>query len=94
MPPFFFSILGIMLVLVALMAGKAEVKYNSQILDPPRIAQLIKDLGFGATVMEDNGIMDGKLDLIVSHISLYDACCDVPARWGHFACSPVIWHQC
>ncbi|KAJ8282213.1 hypothetical protein COCON_G00047320 [Conger conger] len=57
---------GIMLVLVALMAGKAEVKYNSQILDPPRIAQLITDLGFGATVMEDSAIMDGKLDLVIT----------------------------
>ncbi|KAG5852358.1 hypothetical protein ANANG_G00061550 [Anguilla anguilla] len=57
---------GIMSVLVALMAGKAEVKYNPQILDPPRIAQLIRDLGFGATLMEDNAIMDGKLDLIIT----------------------------
>ncbi|KAJ8352575.1 hypothetical protein SKAU_G00240510 [Synaphobranchus kaupii] len=57
---------GIMSVLVALMAGKAEVKYNAQILDPPRITELIEDLGFGATLMEDNAIMDGKLDLIIT----------------------------
>ncbi|KAJ8246747.1 hypothetical protein GJAV_G00254930 [Gymnothorax javanicus] len=57
---------GIVSVLVALMAGKAEVKYDPEILDPPRIAHLIQDLGFGATLMEENAAMDGKLDLIVT----------------------------
>ncbi|KAJ8379177.1 hypothetical protein AAFF_G00230890 [Aldrovandia affinis] len=57
---------GIVSVLVALMAGKAEVKYDPRVLDPARIALLIEDLGFGATLMDDSAVMDGKLDLIVT----------------------------
>ncbi|XP_067841972.1 copper-transporting ATPase 2-like [Heptranchias perlo] len=57
---------GIHSVLVALMAGKAEVKYNSDIIQPTDIAGLIKDLGFGATVIEDNVCSAGKLELIIT----------------------------
>ncbi|XP_073707290.1 copper-transporting ATPase 2 [Garra rufa] len=57
---------GIKSVLVALMAGKAEVKYDPGLLDPPQIVQLITRLGFGATVMEDNTAQDGVLDLSVT----------------------------
>uniref|UniRef100_H3A9P8 P-type Cu(+) transporter n=1 Tax=Latimeria chalumnae TaxID=7897 RepID=H3A9P8_LATCH len=57
---------GILSVLVALMAGKAEVKYDPSIIQPPEIVEKIKDLGFGATVMEDQAISDGKLELIIT----------------------------
>lgn len=56
---------GIYSVLVALMAGKAEVRYNPAILKPPDIAELIKELGFGATVLEDSDGSSGHLELIV-----------------------------
>uniref|UniRef100_A0A6Q2WSF4 Copper-transporting ATPase 2 n=1 Tax=Esox lucius TaxID=8010 RepID=A0A6Q2WSF4_ESOLU len=54
---------GIVSVLVALMAGKAEVKYDPSTVDSMQVTQLIEDLGFGATLIEDNAVMDGKLDL-------------------------------
>ncbi|KAI1885439.1 hypothetical protein AGOR_G00220200 [Albula goreensis] len=57
---------GIISVLVALMAGKAEVKYDPRVLDPARIVRLVEELGFGAAVLEENAIMDGKLDLVVT----------------------------
>ncbi|XP_041055829.1 copper-transporting ATPase 2-like [Carcharodon carcharias] len=57
---------GIYSVLVALMAGKAEVKYNPDIIQPTDIAELIKDLGFGATVIEDDVSSAGKLELIIT----------------------------
>ncbi|XP_060682161.1 copper-transporting ATPase 2-like [Hemiscyllium ocellatum] len=57
---------GIYSVLVALMAGKAEVKYNPNIIQPTDIADLIKDLGFGATVLEDNVTSAGKLELLIT----------------------------
>ncbi|OBS65087.1 hypothetical protein A6R68_06364, partial [Neotoma lepida] len=41
---------GIYSVLVALMAGKAEVRYNPAVIQPPVIAEFIRELGFGATV--------------------------------------------
>uniref|UniRef100_A0A673GPF3 Copper-transporting ATPase 2 n=1 Tax=Sinocyclocheilus rhinocerous TaxID=307959 RepID=A0A673GPF3_9TELE len=57
---------GIKSVFVALMAGKAEVKYDPGLLDPAQIVQLISRLGFGASVMEENTVQDGVLDLSVT----------------------------
>lgn len=51
---------------MALMAGKAEVKYDPTLLEPSRIVQLISDLGFQARAMEENAVQDGTLDLSVS----------------------------
>ncbi|ELW65892.1 Copper-transporting ATPase 1 [Tupaia chinensis] len=56
---------GIYSVLVALMAGKAEVRYNPAIIQPPMIAEFIRELGFGATVMENADEGDGVLELVV-----------------------------
>ncbi|XP_038604066.1 copper-transporting ATPase 1 [Tachyglossus aculeatus] len=56
---------GIYSVLVALMAGKAEVRYNPAVVQPPAIAEFIRELGFGATVMENAGEGDGVLELTV-----------------------------
>lgn len=38
------------------MSGKAEVKYDPEVIQSPRIAQLIQDLGFEAAIMEDNTV--------------------------------------
>lgn len=64
----FFSsmLLGIYSVLVALMAGKAEVRYNPAVIQPPIIAEFIRELGFGATVIENADGGDGILELVVS----------------------------
>ncbi|XP_075395622.1 copper-transporting ATPase 1 isoform X2 [Tenrec ecaudatus] len=56
---------GIYSVLVALMAGKAEVRYNPAVIQPLIIAELIQELGFGATVIEDADEGDGILELVV-----------------------------
>ncbi|OWK57189.1 Copper-transporting ATPase 1 [Lonchura striata] len=55
---------GIHSILVALMAGKAEVRYNPAVIHPAAIAELIRELGFGATVMENCGEGDGILELV------------------------------
>nr|XP_033800911.1 copper-transporting ATPase 1 isoform X2 [Geotrypetes seraphini] len=60
---------GIYSVLVALMAGKAEVRYNSALVNPPAIATLIQELGFGATVLENYNEGDGVLELLVRGMS-------------------------
>ncbi|XP_021533993.2 LOW QUALITY PROTEIN: copper-transporting ATPase 2 [Neomonachus schauinslandi] len=57
---------GILSVLVALMAGKAEVKYNPEVIQPLEIARLIQDLGFEAAVMEDYTGSDGDLELMIT----------------------------
>ncbi|XP_052006082.1 copper-transporting ATPase 1-like [Xyrauchen texanus] len=56
---------GIYSVLVALMASKAEVRYSPSIIDPQRIAECIKELGFTATVMENYDGSDGILELVI-----------------------------
>ncbi|XP_009081365.1 PREDICTED: copper-transporting ATPase 1 [Acanthisitta chloris] len=56
---------GIHSILVALMAGKAEVRYNPAVIHPSAIAELIRELGFGATVMENCGEGDRILELVV-----------------------------
>ncbi|XP_054978390.1 copper-transporting ATPase 1 isoform X2 [Sorex araneus] len=60
---------GIYSVLVALMAGKAEVRYNAAVIQPPVIAEFIRELGFGATVIENAGEGDGVLELVVRGMS-------------------------
>ncbi|XP_069457540.1 copper-transporting ATPase 2 isoform X4 [Ovis canadensis] len=57
---------GILSVLVALMAGKAEVKYNPEAIQPLEIAKLVQDLGFEAAVMEDYMGSDGDLELMIT----------------------------
>ncbi|XP_056898635.1 copper-transporting ATPase 1 [Takifugu flavidus] len=56
---------GIYSVLVALMASKAEVRYNPEIIDPLKIAECVKELGFTASVMENYEGSDGNLELVV-----------------------------
>ncbi|XP_023587284.1 copper-transporting ATPase 2 [Trichechus manatus latirostris] len=56
---------GVLSVLVSLMAGKAEVKYNPEIIQPLEIAQLIKKLGYEAAVMEDYTGSDGNIELTI-----------------------------
>ena len=46
---------GVSSVLVALMAGKAEVVYEPSVVQPARIAAEISSLGFPASVLEDTG---------------------------------------
>ncbi|XP_026883643.2 copper-transporting ATPase 1 [Electrophorus electricus] len=56
---------GVHSVLVALMASKAEVRYNPATIDPLRIAECIRELGFTASVMENYDGSDGNLELVV-----------------------------
>lgn len=48
------------------MASKAEVRYNPEIIDPLKIAECVKELGFTASVMENYEGSDGNLELVVS----------------------------
>uniref|UniRef100_A0A8C7M4G9 P-type Cu(+) transporter n=1 Tax=Oncorhynchus kisutch TaxID=8019 RepID=A0A8C7M4G9_ONCKI len=56
---------GIYSVLVALMASKAEVRYNPEVMDPLKIAEYVRELGFTASVMENYEGSDGSLELVV-----------------------------
>uniref|UniRef100_A0A8D1DYW0 Copper-transporting ATPase 2 n=1 Tax=Sus scrofa TaxID=9823 RepID=A0A8D1DYW0_PIG len=71
---------GILSVLVALMAGKAEVKYNPDVIQPLEIAQLIRDLGFEATVLEDYKGSDGDLELVVTGMTCTSCVHNIESR--------------
>ncbi|KAJ3584238.1 hypothetical protein NHX12_014734 [Muraenolepis orangiensis] len=71
---------GIVSVLVALMAGKAEVKYHPEVLDPPAIRQLIEEMGFGASHLEDDAAMQGKLDLTVTGMTCASCVHNIESR--------------
>nr|XP_020825609.1 copper-transporting ATPase 2 isoform X2 [Phascolarctos cinereus] len=71
---------GILSVLVALMAGKAEVKYNPQTIQPLEIAQLVENLGFEATVMEDYATSDGSIELIVTGMTCASCVHNIESR--------------
>lgn len=62
---------GIYSVLVALMASKAEVRYNPELIDPMKIAECVKELGFTASVMENYEGSDGNLELVVSQCNFF-----------------------
>uniref|UniRef100_A0AAX7VPY5 P-type Cu(+) transporter n=1 Tax=Astatotilapia calliptera TaxID=8154 RepID=A0AAX7VPY5_ASTCA len=59
------SIEGIYSVLVALMASKAEVRYNPEVTDPMKVAECVKELGFTASVMENYEGSGGNVELVV-----------------------------
>lgn len=50
------------------MAGKAEVIYYPESIQPAAIADLITDLGYDATVIEEDKSEPGKL---VLHVSVF-----------------------
>lgn len=53
------------------MASKAEVRYNPELIDPMKIAECVKELGFTASVMENYEGSDGNLELVVSQCNLF-----------------------
>ncbi|XP_013413564.1 copper-transporting ATPase 1-like isoform X2 [Lingula anatina] len=54
---------GISSVLVALMAQKAEVKYDPAYMMPSQIATLVTELGYPAMLIENEGTGDGHLEI-------------------------------
>ena len=51
--------------MIALLAAKAEVKYDPGCIQPVDIAASISDLGFPATLMQEPGVGDGEVEVKV-----------------------------
>ncbi|NWJ00778.1 ATP7B ATPase, partial [Crypturellus undulatus] len=71
---------GIVSVLVALMAGKAEIKYKPEFIQPLEIAQLIENLGFEATVMEDHTETEGSVELLITGMTCASCVHNIESR--------------
>lgn len=61
---------GIKSALVGLMAQRAEVKYDKNMITPDEIVIQVKNLGFGCSIMEQGGQGEGSVDIIVSTVVL------------------------
>uniref|UniRef100_A0A8D3DRJ5 Copper-transporting ATPase 2 n=1 Tax=Scophthalmus maximus TaxID=52904 RepID=A0A8D3DRJ5_SCOMX len=71
---------GIVSVLVSLMAGKAEVKYDSELTDAVAVTQLVEELGFGAKLIEDNVVSRGRLDLSITGMTCASCVHNIESR--------------
>ncbi|XP_046684089.1 copper-transporting ATPase 1 isoform X3 [Homalodisca vitripennis] len=54
---------GVEKILVALLAAKAEVKYDPQVIQPEQIAASISDLGFPCTIVNSDGSGEGSAEV-------------------------------
>ncbi|KAM5181761.1 copper-transporting ATPase 2 [Mantella aurantiaca] len=71
---------GIVSVLVALIAGKAEVRYIEDLIDPSDIAQLIENLGFGAVVLEECTATHGSIELVITGMTCASCVHNIESR--------------
>jgi Cu+-exporting ATPase len=58
---------GVYYARVALLAEKADISYNSELVDPDKIIDYIKEMGFNADIIQhQDGLESGKLNLLVT----------------------------
>ncbi|KAK2563148.1 Copper-transporting ATPase 1 [Acropora cervicornis] len=57
---------GIKSALVGLMAQRAEVKYDKNMITPDEIVIQVKSLGFGCSIMEQGGQGESSVDIIIT----------------------------
>lgn len=56
---------GVTFALVALLAQKAEVKYDPTLVSPAQLAELVNSLGFSASIIDDFKVVHGEVELVI-----------------------------
>lgn len=54
-------------MLVALLAERAEVRFNSAVITVKEIADAIEDMGFEADILDEADCIEGEITLIVGY---------------------------
>ncbi|XP_067944060.1 copper-transporting ATPase 1-like isoform X2 [Watersipora subatra] len=75
---------GVKSVLVALIAGKAEIQYDASYILPGQIANKVNDLGFEATVI-DEGTTQGIVELMISGMTCSSCVHQIESRMASVA---------
>ena len=63
---------GVADVRVALLAGKAELQYNSQMVQPPELVKAVESMGYGVKILsnEKKGQLDSRKRVYHFHVFL------------------------
>ncbi|KAL3209586.1 hypothetical protein MRX96_038026 [Rhipicephalus microplus] len=60
-----FKVQGVKFALVALLAQKAEVRYDPALVQPNQLAEIINDMGFEASVLEESHTLHGDAEFVI-----------------------------
>ncbi|KAK8772841.1 hypothetical protein V5799_012626 [Amblyomma americanum] len=60
-----YKVKGVKFALVALLAQKAEVRFDPAVVQPSQLVELINDMGFEASVIEESPSLHGEAEFVV-----------------------------